>query len=134
MRLCVTVPKLLLDAHLNTDLEFAESQWALEDRSYFQHFENVDCPVILDNSAAFRPAPIEFTQLIGLGRRLQHPILVTPDYAFHGARTLWGAARARLLLHTFPHGSRYRLLGVVQGRTFIEWLTCYAVLRKLVDI
>lgn len=134
MIICATTPTPLLAKQFNTEIEFAEGLWCLQDPTYFKHFAVQECPVILDNSAALLDEPLAFPAMVGLARHMASPILISPDYQLSGPRTLWAFARAYNMIKTVKERGHIKLLAVAQGRTLPEFLIAYTLLAKMADV
>jgi len=125
------VPIAHLDEYAeNMDYDFALAHLVLQSEDYKAYYKRQSTKrlVILDNSMFELGHPLESEQLVDICAQIGAQELVAPDY-LNVERTIQAVMDMRKELE--KKKLKVKLLGVVQGKTYDEWMQCHTQLVRL---
>ena len=130
MKLALECPTDLLDLVQSfADFDFILAKVALEDGKYLSYYKtSTNTMKIVDNSVNEEGEPTSVEDLIAVFEEVGGTLLVAPDWIGDSKRTL--EAYQECISKVSPE----RVVGVVQGSTFVEALSCLEKYSGLVAI
>lgn len=100
---------------------------------YFQKCKEEGKYTIIDNGVVEKGEPLPAEQLVELAARLKPSEIIGPDFRDDKDKTL--EALESFIPLFKKECANIKLMGVVQGATFGEWIDCYkAITRMSVDV
>ena len=105
-------------------MHMALAHLVLKSSAYSQFYKNESMFKILDNGT-FEGEPIPFEKVLTIAELINAQEIVLPDIMYDSKQTVQLADNTMGLLMKKGLLTKYRWLGVVQGRTEEEWWDCF---------
>lgn len=124
MKTAVIPPTCLLKTRDIGSISFGLCHEIQRDTEYADYYQNLDKFWILDNGADELGSGVQGEELFYLASQMSPSELILPDVLEDFPETV---RRSKKFYETYSHRlpCSLRYMGVAQGKTFAEWISCY---------